>query len=179
MKVLFFYYTHDNIQKLVKQETSYLAERRSDTPLKQGDNFGSQSGELFNDLLVMDEEYDVLFRRLFDEAHAEIILRIPSKYLAPTPTDLTPTLHEFPDFSKDRDFSLWLTMHCDFPMQYKKSIDIKLQQFIVDYICYRWLENKSPRDASGYFGRLEKTMDDINRLMMRKVKPLKRLPSFP
>ena len=146
--ILFFLYTHDNIQKLVKQETSYIAERRASPTLNQGENFGSQAGELYNDLLVMDEEYDILFKRLFDEAHAEIVFNISSRHLAETPTDLEPVFREFPDFSQDRDFPLWLDVDGSFPMQYKKSIDIKIQQFIVDYICWRWLETKSPADAA-------------------------------
>ncbi len=114
--------------KLVKQETSYLAERRT----KEQPGGGVV---MMYDELVMDEEYDILFRRLFLEAHAEILLRISSNYLANTPTDIDPIYTEFPDFNQDRDFSLWLNLHSDFPAQYRKSIDIKLQQFIVDYIC--------------------------------------------
>ena len=172
MSLLLFIYTHDNLQKLVKAETSYIAERRF-RELNNG-----MREELFDEL-VMDEAYDVLFRRLFDEAHADIILHISSNYLAGTPTDLDPVYHEFPDFSKDRDFVIWLNMHTDFPMQYKKSIDIKLQQYLVDYICYRWLETKSPKDSMTFFSRLEKTIEDVQRLLVRKTTPIKRLPSFP
>ncbi|NDV46106.1 hypothetical protein D0T49_03500 [Paludibacter sp. 221] len=170
--ILFFIYTHDLIQQLVKQETSLLAERRF-TELKDG------SKESLFDKLVMDEEYDVLFRRLFGEAHADIITKIPVNYLADTPTDLEPVYREFPDFSVDRDFNLYLEMHNDFPLQFRKSIDIKIQQYLIDNICYRWLETKSPNDAATYYSRLDKAIEDIKSLLIRRTTPLRRKPSFP
>jgi hypothetical protein len=170
--ILFFIYTHDEIQKAVKLETSLLAERRK----KQAPD-GSET--IMFDELVMDEEYDILFRRLFLDGHAEVVMRIPSRYLADTPTDLQSVFTEYPDFRQDRDFGLWLSMHEGFPMQYRKSIDIKLQQFLIDYICYRWLETKSPEDAATYFSRLDKTIEDVQRMLIRTTTPIRRLPSFP
>lgn len=177
--VIFFIYTYDNIQMLVHQETSYLAKRRSSPDLNQGENFGAQSGELFNDLLVMDTEHDVLFRRLFLEAQAEISLRISSNYFKDLPTDFKPSDNGHPDFKSADDFLLLLRMHDDFAMEYKKSIDIKIKQFIIDYICWRWLETKSPRDSQSYLARFEKTIEDIKSLLIRKLRGLRRLPSFP
>lgn len=170
--ILYFIHTKDNIQSAVKQETSLLAERRY-RELKGGER------EELLDELVMDEEYDDLFKRLFRQAHAELITNISSNYLAETPTDLSPVFSEFPDFRQDRDFSLWLDMHEDFPPQYRKSIDIKTEQFLIDYVCYRWLENKSPNDARYFLLRQEKTLEDIKRLLVRKIIPMRRRPSFP
>jgi len=167
-----YLYTHDSLQKAVKLETSLLAERRR-VQFKDG-----TSEEMLDDL-VMDEEYDVMFRKLFLEAHADVLSHISVNYLMDTPTDLSPMLNEFQDFSQDRDFTIWMNMHEDWPKQYRKSVDIKLQQYLTDYICYRWLETKSPNDALTFRSRLEPTIDDVKSLLIRKTVPLKRWPSFP
>ncbi|MDR2684256.1 MAG: hypothetical protein LBB53_02595, partial [Prevotellaceae bacterium] len=152
--IFIFIYTHDLIQKAVKLETSLLAERRSEQ---------TKDGTVVNlfDELVMDEEYDVMFRRLFLEAHAELLSSMPSCFIKNTPTDLRPVFREFPDFRRDRDFVLWLEVSDAYPQQYKKSIDIKIELFLIDYICYRWLETKSPNDSAVYLLRLEKTKNEI------------------
>lgn len=166
--IIFFIYTHDLIQKGVKLETSYLAENRK----------RQESGDMIEEL-IMDEQHDILFRRLFNQAHAEVISKLSVTYLSGTPTDLEPVFREFPDFRQDRDFSLFLNMHADFPMQYKKSIEIKIEQYLIDFICYRWLETKSPTDAASYFQRLKPTLDEIKLLLIRKLNPPKLRPSFP
>jgi hypothetical protein len=143
----------------VKNETSDLAVRR----LKETPN-GTQ--DMFDEL-VMDESHDYTFKRYFNQAHAEIMRYIPPEYLRDTPTDLTPVFREFPDFRQDRDFNLWLIVPRGFVPNYRKSIDIKIEQFLIDYICYRWLETKSPNDAMAYFSRLEKTMRDVLSFLRR------------
>lgn len=181
--IIFYLYSKDLIQRGVKMETSYLAERRpyphpapavSDLPDSE-----NLRGEMYNELLVMDEEYDELFRRLFFQARAEISANIASRYLSNTPTDLEPVYREFPDFRQDRDFALWLDMPCDFPLQYQKSIDIKIEQFLIDYVCWRWLETKSPADAVTYQARLEQLKEDIRLLLVRRDGGIRRKPSLP
>ncbi len=170
--VLFFIYTHDKIQKGVKLETSLLAERRFET-----DKNGNKKS-LF-EMLVMDEEYDILFKRLFNQAHADVILAIPNAYLRETPTDMQELYSEFPDFSVDRDFSLWLNMSDSFTLQNKKSIDIKIEEYLIADIVYRWLETKSPNDAKAYLVRREKCAEDIRKLLSKRNRSIRRLPSFP
>jgi hypothetical protein len=114
-----------------------------------------------------------------NDAKAEIINNISSNYMIDTPTDLEAVYTEFPDFRQDRDFNLWLNMHADFLLQYRKSIETKMQQYMIDYICYRWLETKSPNDAATYFSRLDGTLADIRQMLIRKRNPIKRKPSFP
>jgi len=166
--IIYFIYTKDVVQKAVKRETSLLAERRRT----------AEGAELLDEL-VMDEEYDITFKALMNDAHAEIILNLAAHYLIDTPTDMEPVFQEFPDFRQDRDFNLWLNMHADWPTQYRKAVDIKLLSYIIDYICYRWLETKSPNDAQTYYSRLDKTIDDVKRMLTRKTVPLRRYPSFP
>lgn len=164
--VIYFIKTHDTIQRNVHQETSYLAAR------KREDEFAI-------DDLVMDEEHDELFRRLFNEAKANIILFISPLYIAKTPTDLSPVFAEYKDYRQDRDFLLWLNMPKTFPVQYQKSIDTKIQQYMVDYIVGRWLENKSPNDAVVYLTRLDRTVLEINNYLKRRNGRLAKKPSFP
>ena len=170
--LVYYIFTKDMVQKAVKLETSLLAERR-----KQANADGT-THEMLQEL-IMYEKHDILFKRLMNDAHAQVILNMSSNMLSDTPTDMQAVLTEFPDFRQDRDFCLFLNMHADWPMQYKKSVDIKLQQYLIDYICYRWLETKSPNDAATYYARLDDTLFDVRRMLVRKKNPLKIMPSFP
>jgi hypothetical protein len=170
--LLLFIYTHDNIQKAVKQETSLLAERR------YGETDAGGRAPLLDEL-VMDEEYDVLFKRYFNSAHASLLSAIPARYVAETPTDLESVFTEFPDFTQDRDFCLFVRLPDDFPEQYRKSIDYKLEQYMIDYVCYRWLETKSPEDGVSYYSRLNDTLNDVTTMMSRRLRGIRRLGSFP
>lgn len=170
--IIYFVFTHDLIQKGVKMETSYLAmlkKQQTDDP----------AIDAMLDKMIMDEDHEILFKRLFLQAHSDIISKISVNYLKDTPTDLQSISTNFSDFREDRDFCLFLNMHCDFPLQYKKSIEVKLEQYLIDCICYRWLETKSPNDAVTYKSRLEPTLQEIQKLLIRKTEPLKRRPSWP
>ena len=179
--IFFFVYTHDRIQNGVKEETSLIAVRRNYVPPtdRRGAQVNIAGGQPLFKELVMDEAYDTMFRRLFLEAHAEVVKVIPTRYLQTTPTDLTPVYHEFPDFHKDRDFLLFVDVGDNYPPQYRKSIDILIQRYLIDYICYRWFETKSPEDAVTFFGRLEKTTQDIVNLLNKRKGGIQRIPSFP
>ena len=169
--IIILIYTDHNIFSGVKAETSYLAERRfRETPNGEASMF---------DELVFDEEYQIMFKRLFQQAHSEVMKYIPPQYLKDTPTDIDEVYREFADFSQDNDWVLYLDMPSGFTEQYRKSIDIKIEQFLIDYICWRWLETKSPPDAAFYFARLEPTMRDVLRLLARRKGALKRTPNFP
>lgn len=173
MKLLYFIITHDLIQKAVKLETSQLAKRR----LKET----SGAPEMMIDELVLDDAYAnaLTFKNLFDEAHAELMMKIPANNLAATQTDMN-SIHEAnQNYREDTDFALFINIDDHFPSQYTKTIDIKIQNFFMDYICYRWLETKSPNDAKSYFSRIEKTQDDILKLLNRRDRPMRRLPGFP
>ena len=73
--VLSFLFRRDSIAKKVKEETSILAKRRAEYV-----SGGEMGGDMHNDLLIFDEEYETLFNRLFSEAHGELISRISSNY---------------------------------------------------------------------------------------------------
>lgn len=165
--IIFFILTRDMLQKAVKLETSILAKNRKD----------KDNNERLD--LVMDDEFanDIMFKRLMQDGHAEVIQNLSVNFLMDTPTDLQDVMTEFPDFSQDRDFCLFLNVSNNWSTQYRKSTDIKLQQYMIDYISYRWLENKSPDDASAYYSRLNKTIDDIQSLLVRTTVPLKRTPT--
>lgn len=169
---VFYIITGDTLSKAVKLETSLLAMRR-----KKQQPDGSLREML--DELVLDEDNAILFKRLMNEAHADIITNISSNMLADTPTDMEPVLTEFPDFRQDMDTILYLNMHNDWPMQYKKSVDIKIRQYMIDYICWRWLETKSQEDAVTYQSRLYDTLESIRHLLVRKTGGLRIYPSWP
>lgn len=145
------------LQNAVKQETSLLAVRR---------NTQNADGSVIEkfDELVMDEAYEILFKRLMNDAKSDIILNLSSNMIANTTTDI--------GSSDSNQFTLTLDMHADWPIQYQKTVDNKLQQYLIDYICYRWFETKSQNDAATYYNRLHGTLEDIRRLLVRKKNPL-------
>lgn len=171
--IITFVHSHDTIQRYVHQETSYLAKRRF------RENTQGEAIEMMDEL-VMDSEHDYLFRRLFQEAKSEIIFVIKPAFIADTPTDLKSVFAEYPDYRRDRDFALYLDVPNTFPVQYHKSIDTKIQQYLIDYILWRWLETKAPEEAATFKARLEKLVLEINNLLNRKYGyyPHKK-PSFP
>ena len=137
MKTIFFIYSHDALQVLVKLETSMMAKNAKVTT-KEG------TARVFDDALVLDEDNEPIFRKLMLEAHADMMQGLPAYMVADTPTDMQPVFSQYADFSVDRDFALWLNLPDDWPGQYQKSVDIKIQQFLVDYICSKWFEKTEP-----------------------------------
>ena len=179
--IFWFAYTHDRIQNGVKEETSLIAVRRNMLPPtdRRGAQMSLVGGQPLFDKLVMDEAYDTLFRRLFLEARSDVVEVIPARYLQTTPTDLTPVYHEFPDFRHDRDFILFVDVGNNYPPQYRKSIDTKIQEFLICRICYKWFETKLPEDAATFFSRAEKAKDSILNLLNKRKGGMERMPSYP
>ena len=158
---IYFIITHDHIQQHVKMETSMVAAHKPEV------------GDVV-DVLIMDEDHDPMFRQLFEQAHAEVISKMPVNYLMDTPTDIA-----LDNFRADRDFVLFLNMPDTFPLQYKKSVGIMMNQFFTDYVCYRWLETKSPQDAQTYAQRSQTMMQKIQLLLARRTVAPRLRPSFP
>lgn len=170
--IIYFVQTHDTIKRYVHEETSYIAERTF------RENTQGEAIEMLDEL-VMDEEYDHLFRRLFAEAKSDVIYSISPIYLAETPTDLSSVFLEYHDFRADRDFSLWLDVPTTFPMQYKKTIDTKIQQYIIYYIMWKWLDTKMPEIAVTYKIDIDRLKLEINNLLRRRMNIPTKRPSFP
>lgn len=160
MIVIPFVFSHDNIFQSVKQESSHLAERRYD---EQGNTLFEQ--------LVFDEEYLIKYREVFFEARAEII-KVVSAYTKDISFD--PKYFEERYFDRDRDFYLTLIMPDDFNKSVTQAIDIKIKQFLVAYIMYRWLETKLPNEANIYQLRATEQLNDIKNLLLRRDKYLRR-----
>jgi hypothetical protein len=160
MKPLVFIFSCENIFQSVKIEASQFAVRRFD---KDGSN-------LFDEL-VFDEAYIPTFRELFFDGQAEIIAAL-SAYTKDVPVD--PEYFEAQDFSKDRDFRFELAMDDNFNPHLAKAVDIKIKEFLVAYILYRWLETKTPEYASIYLDRLTKVKEEIKKMLEIKTKPLRR-----
>ena len=160
MKPLSLIYTHDNIFNGVKMESSLLAERRADT----------QGNSMF-DQLVFDEEYLILFRQLFFDAQSELIPTL-SAYIKAMPDE--PGYFETQDFAHNRDCILTLLMPDSFMHEMGKVTDIKIKQFIISYIMYRWLETKLTDEAAIYLNRSHACLSDIKGLLEKRTKPVRR-----
>lgn len=160
MIVIPFVFSHDNIFQSVKQESSHLAERR----------FDEQGNTLFEQL-VFDEEYLIKYREVFFEARAEII-----KVVAAYTKDISFETRYFEEryFDRDRDFYLTITMLDDYNKSVTQAVDIKIKQFLVAYIMYRWLETKLPNEASIYQLRAQTQLEDLRTLLSMRTKVLRR-----
>ena len=130
-----YIFSHDSIAEAVKQESSLHAVRKQ---TEEGDN-------LFEEL-VFDEEYYRKLRELFFDAQAEVMDRF-SPYMQYETESESATIFEEADFTKDIDFTFTLLMPCRYNMQYNKQVSIKVREFIIAYIMYRWLETKVPEEA--------------------------------
>lgn len=150
-----FIYSHDNIFQGVKQESSLYAKNKVD-----------KDGNSLFDNLVFDEAYLTKFREYFFDAQAEITPTV-SAYMKDIPTE--PAYYEFQDFTKDRDYVFHLLMPEDFDKHMTHSIDIKIRQFMIAYIMYRWLETKLSSDAEIYLGRAEKVKGEAKELLERRT----------
>lgn len=160
MKPLTFIYSHDNVFQGVKQESSQLAIRKSD---KDGNPMFEQ--------IVFDEAYLPKFRELFFDAQAEVTPAV-SRYLRDIPVE--PEYFETQDFSKDIDYTFNLIMPDDFNMHMAKTADIKIKQFIIAYIMYRWLETKLPEESDIYMERANTVLSEAKGLLERRLKPIRR-----
>ena len=147
MKPIILVYPHDRIFAAVKQESSLLAERKTD----------SKGNTLF-EALVFDEEYLVKFRELFFDAQAEILKSV-SAYLA----DSSSAYQDLSDFWENRDFFLALNL-CD-GFKLSRTVDFSINQFLIAYIMYRWLETKLPDEASVYLERSSGKKKDIKNML--------------
>ena len=143
--------TYDNILKGVKMESSFLASRRADEKLPF-------------DKLVFDEEYNILFTTLFRDAQVNVISACTS-YLDGT--------YEYFDNSEFDESNFNLELTGDFLPQVVKSIEIKMREYLVAYIMYRWLETKM-QEAQIYYQRAETHLQDMKRFLeMRTSRKIK------
>jgi len=143
-----FIHTHDDIFKAVKQESSLLAIRKSD-----------DKGNPMFDSLVFDEDRLILFRDLFFDARANVITACSAYMKEITDYDI----FEQGNFDKDRDFVLQLDVP-GFITSMKDSASVKMKAYLVAYIMYLWLENKSP-EAELYSSRAETYLKDLKRFL--------------
>lgn len=152
---IIFVYSHDNIFQGVKQESSHLAIRRND-------NDGNQLFEK----IVFDEAYLIKFRELFFDAQAEVTPAL-SAYMKDVPVG--PHSLETQDFSTNRDYIIHLIMPRNYLQVMTKPVDIKIKQFLIAYIMYRWLETKLSDEAEMYLERAYKVLDDAKRMLDRRT----------
>lgn len=148
-----FFYSQESVFLAVKEESSQLAIRKTD-----------KDGNPLFDNLVFDEAYFITFRRLFFDAQAEVLSSLEA-YIP----DEDIGFFEPEDFSKDVNFSFNLCLPEDFKRSMSKPIEIKVRQFILAYIMYRWLETKLPDEAGVYLRRSEALLNEAQELLDRRL----------
>ncbi|MDR2002390.1 MAG: hypothetical protein LBQ74_05105 [Prevotella sp.] len=160
MILLTFIFSHEQVFRAVKQESSQLAVRKQD---KDGNSLFEQ--------LVFDEAYLPKFRELFFNAQGQIAPALAA-YQRNIP--VSPSYFERADFTKDRDYIVYLGMDDDFNMHMARPVEDYIFHFIKDWIMYEWLRNKSPDDASVYLVATEKYRTDIMSGLAQKIKVRRR-----
>ena len=148
--------THDDIFKGVKMESSYLAERKVD----------GQGSPTFEDF-VFDEEYLILFRSLFFDARANVTSATVAYVKGMAPDAF---YFDGQNFDTEKDFVLQLTMPDNFVQQMNNSVNIKMKEYLVCFIMYRWLETKS-NEATTYLQRAEICLQDMKRYLEMRTTP--------
>ena len=153
-------FTHksDSIQQAVKRETAYIAER--------SENF---------EQLVYDEEYFEQFRDHFLEARANII----EATLAYQKTiEMDNTYFDSTDFDMEKDFIILMEFSDDHIKQVFQPMTVKMREYLVAYIVYRWLEVKLPEMARTYFDRAEECLSKIKSYCEMRSTPYRRSGSY-
>lgn len=159
--IILFYYTSADTLEAIKRESSYLAERRF-----------NEAGDSLFDELVYDEEYESLFRDHFMDARARVIeaTLAYSKNL-----DESADFFETENLDHDKDFVLFLMFPDEFPQGMIKPITVKIREFLVGYIMYRWLETKLPQEAAVFLQRAENALESAKASCERRIKVKRRV----
>lgn len=158
--ILTFVFSGEDIFRSVKQEASLFARNQYDV----------QGNPLFEQY-VFDEAYDILFKKLFFEAQAEVLSAV-SAYFKGIPQE--PEIFEPQNFDKEKDFIFQLSMPGSFMEAMAKPADIKIKQFLVDYILYLWLRTKSQPHAGVYLAQSAETLAQVKALLERRMRPQRR-----
>jgi hypothetical protein len=151
--IYIFKLSNEDAAKAVKMESSYLAERRSEDGL--------------NESLLYDEEYQILFRDHFLQARAKII---EATLAYSKNIEMTVEYFEINNMDSEKDFLLYLSMPDTFIKQMVEPITVRIKEYIISNIMYRWLETKLPQEAAVYFNRANDALKDVKRMLeMRTV----------
>lgn len=154
------------IKEAVVQETSYIAERQTSLELPQHKD---GRNNLFEQLFIFDDHQQTLFDRYFIEAKAQMMMLIPPAYMIEVEP---PTDYE----AGDEIIGLEII---NYPNNFVDSLKVKMQQYIIDYIIWRWLETKLPQLSRTFYDRLQTSQRDISSLLTKRTREMRRYPSFP
>lgn len=149
---LVFDYKRDVILDAVMLETSLLSNSIRDAA-------GNARLEL-----VMDDDFaaGVKFRELFFDAQSEVMRVVQAYTRDVSALDI---YRDSDDFSDENDFFFTLMMPPGFNLNMAKPLNQKIREYIVAYICYRWLELRDAECAAVYFSRLERAIQAIGVLL--------------
>ena len=149
-----FLHTSSSIQSAVNRETSYIAER----------------SESFENI-VYDEEYFQQFRDHFLEARANII---EATLAYSKNVEMDDTYFDITNFDDEKDFAITLEFPDDHIKQTHQPMLVKMREYLISYIVYRWLENKIPEIAAVYLNKAEGALSGIKSLCEKRISPLRR-----
>jgi hypothetical protein len=135
------------MQERVLEESSHFAARQRD-----------REGNVLFEEFVFDEGYETKFRSYFYSAQGELTEYL-SAYLKfmPTASELIET-----DKAGREDWVMQLLMPCAFNEALAGPVGFKIEDFVENYIMYRWLETKSPEAATVYMATSNKLKSEIN-----------------
>jgi len=157
--ILTFIQTKDDIQKAVKQDTSYLGVRTRDG-----------NGDVMFEQVVYDEDYEIQFKRFFLDAQVQII-EACSAYLKGIPAGVSYTDNQ--NFDEDKDFIIQLAMPDDFLSHNRKVIDIRMRRYMIAHIMYSWLKDKLPQAAAVYENELSPLINGIKSALNTRLTPVR------
>lgn len=133
MITIYIHITAQEIQQRAEQETAEIGKRRLD-----------QQGNSLLEQLIMDSEYQLLFRNYFREACVQAL----DKCQAYTKHRLSPTGEDDNDTTrKDEDFFATLRLPDTFSIPAANLIDRDIYNHLLACVLYRWFEFKLPQEA--------------------------------
>jgi hypothetical protein len=135
------------MQQRTLEESSHYAARQRD-----------KDGKSLFEEFVLDEGYETKFRSYFYSAQGELTEYL-SAYLKNMP--VVPELIDTGKAGKE-DWVIQLPMPLTFNEALARPVGFKIEDFVENYIMYRWLETKSPEAAATYMITSDKLKSEIN-----------------
>jgi hypothetical protein len=142
------------MQQRVVDESSHFA-------LRQHSREGAPLFEAF----TLDEGYETRFRSYFYAAQGELTAYMSAYLMLPSPETIelveTGEASDAPDISEE-DWIIRLRMPRAFDGRLAKPAGFKIEDFVENFIMYRWLETKAPEAAAVYGATADKLKTEIN-----------------
>lgn len=154
-KHITFVYEYKLVKARVEKKLAQYAVRKTD-----------KDGNSLFEALVFDDENKDLFTEYFREAGSLFKMKAAAY------------LRYYPDFSTYRedesyhpeDFTCTLLMPLHYNHNFTDMVNDEGMKLFVNYICYRWLEDKDPDGASIYLQGVETSANNIQTCLNKTYK---------